>query len=44
VIETSSSDHHQIKDNKVEQKRSKRAKMTKTVDPNFLPYLLKNQP
>jgi hypothetical protein len=44
MIEASSNNHHQIKDNKVEQKRSKRAKMTKIFVPNFLPYLLKNQP
>jgi hypothetical protein len=43
MIKARLNSHYQLKNDKVEQKRIKRAKTIKIFDPNFLTYLLKNR-
>jgi F0F1-type ATP synthase delta subunit len=44
TIGASLSSHHLLEDDKVELIRSERGKKTKTFGPNFLTYLLENEP
>jgi len=44
IIKVSLYNNHQLKDEEVKFRMSKREKMTKIIVPNFLTYLLKNKP
>jgi hypothetical protein len=38
IVEANTSNHHQLQDVEIELRKSKREKMTKTFDPDFLTY------
>lgn len=44
MIKATLSSHHQLKDDEVEPKASKKKKKTTMISPNFLTYMLENEP